>query len=67
MKPGDNIYFFIQRKIYGIGKLVEFNSDCKFLNFPEANIPKRYNYEKLKNDVLWDENLFSQNNGIEQR
>src|SRR5213593_2912254 len=35
MRAGDNIYFFIQRKIYGIGKLVNVGSDCKFFNFPE--------------------------------
>ncbi|SUY80090.1 Uncharacterised protein [Clostridium tetani] len=23
MKPGDNIYFFIDRKIYGIGELIK--------------------------------------------
>jgi len=30
MQKGDNIYFFIKRKIYGVGKLVSLGSDCKF-------------------------------------
>ena len=30
MKPGDSIYFFIKRKIYGIGKLIEIHSECRF-------------------------------------
>lgn len=33
MKPNDNIYFFCDRQIYGIGKIVEINNECKFLNY----------------------------------
>lgn len=40
MKENDNIYFFIQRKIYGIGKLVRISDDCKFLNYLNADKPK---------------------------
>ena len=55
MKPGDNVYFFIQRKIYGLGKLINLASqDCKFSNFPEACIPKKRRYLK-DNNLLWDE------------
>jgi len=43
MKPNDNIYFFIRRKIYGIGRLVEIEGDCKFLNYPDANKPLPFN------------------------
>lgn len=39
MKEGDNIYFFHDRKIYGIGKLININDDCAFLNFPRADLP----------------------------
>ncbi|MCD6226347.1 MAG: hypothetical protein J7J93_00940 [Candidatus Aenigmarchaeota archaeon] len=61
MKPGDNIYFFIKRKIYGIGELVAINNDCKFLNYPDANKPRKYDYNELKNDLLWDEGEYSVN------
>ena len=40
MKAGDNVYFFIDRKIYGIGELVGLEDDCKSLNFPFANSPE---------------------------
>ncbi len=48
MKEGDLIFFFIQRKIYGIGKLKNIpigntnNHDCKFLNFINSDIPTNY-------------------------
>lgn len=61
MKPGDNIYFFKDRKIYGIGELVDVNGDCKYLNYPNANIPQKFTYEDVKNDLLWDEGEFSIN------
>lgn len=63
MNEGDNIYFFISRKIYGIGKLVNIDNDCKFFNFYEAGIPQTFNYKKKKNSLLLDEGEFS----IEQR
>lgn len=63
MKPGDNVYFFIKRKIYGIGQLVSIDtekiSDCKFNNFPEASKPKYYNYEEVKDKLLWNEGDYS--------
>lgn len=55
MQPGDMVYFFIDRKIYGIGKLVLVGKDCKYLNFPKANIPEKFSYEKIRKDLLWDE------------
>ena len=42
MKAGDNVYFFIDRKIYGIGLLVNLNGDCKSLNFASSNFPDIY-------------------------
>lgn len=51
MKPGDSIYFFIKRKIYGIGKLIEINSECRFLNYVGADRPVDYskkNYGELE-------------------
>jgi len=55
MKPGDNIYFFIQRNIYGIGSLVELAGDCKFLNFPKASQPVMFDYGNIQPSLLWDE------------
>lgn len=40
MKPGDNIYFFIKRKIYGIGELISIGEDCKYLNYEDSDIPR---------------------------
>lgn len=54
MNEGDNVYFFIKRKIYGIGSLTNINGQCKFLNYPNANIPSIQNYEEIKEDLLLD-------------
>lgn len=48
MKPGDSIYFFNKRKIYGIGQIVEVDFDCKFLNYKDADIPKVYTQKEYK-------------------
>lgn len=55
MRPGDNVYFFIKRKIYGIGKLVEINGSCKFKNFAEANRAEQFDYNEIRDSLLWDE------------
>lgn len=47
MKAGDNVYFFIQRKIYGIGKLIDIQGDCKYFNFPSAGSPQKYDGEEV--------------------
>lgn len=39
MQEGDSIYFFHKRKIYGIGKIVNVNGECKYLNYKDADIP----------------------------
>ena len=46
MKEGDSIYFFIKRKIYGIGILTNINNDCKFLNYIDADLPRNYSDEE---------------------
>jgi len=68
MKSGDNIYFFIDRKIYGIGELVNIKSaksgnQCKYSNYPKACIPMPFQYSKEKKSLLWDEGK----NSINQR
>jgi hypothetical protein len=63
MKKKDNIYFFIKRKIYGIGKLIKIGCDCKYFNYPEAGLPQSFNYEEKKELLLLDEANYS----IDQR
>lgn len=52
MKPGDNIYFFIKRKIYGIGELIKIKYDCKYWNYIGADKPKNYKYNEIKNSMI---------------
>lgn len=59
MKEGDNVYFFIQRNIFGIGELVNVQNDCKFCNFPDASYPKPVKYSVVQDRLLWDEGEFS--------
>jgi hypothetical protein len=54
MREGDNVYFFIDRKIYGIGTLTNINGDCKFLNYPNANLPTIQNYDEIHDQLLLD-------------
>lgn len=54
MKEGDNIYFFIKRKIYGIGTLININNQCTFLNYPNANLPTNQNYNQIQELLLLD-------------
>lgn len=56
MKEGDNIYFFQNRKIYGIGKLINIGCDCKYFNYPSADNAGEQNYNKIKKDILYDVN-----------
>ena len=49
MKENDNIYFFIKRKIYGIGKIVNVNMDCKYLNYIGADNPTVLSKKEYKN------------------
>lgn len=53
MKPGDNVYFFSNRKIYGIGELVCVGNDCKYDNYLNASslLP---NFQIELQDVLTD-------------
>ncbi len=62
MSEGDNIYFFFKRKIYGIGELTNINGDCKFLNFPSADLPLNYNYKTLSDKMILNESEVNENN-----
>jgi hypothetical protein len=61
MREGDNIYFFIERKIYGIGCLVNVQGDCKYFNFPGAGEPIDYSYTDTQDQYLWNEDVASTN------
>lgn len=53
MKSGDKLYFFCERKLYGIGELTEINNlDCKFLNYPNALLPQNQRYKDIKEEML---------------
>ena len=39
MKEGDYIFFFVKRKIYGCGILVNIGDDCKYFNYTDAGVP----------------------------
>ena len=39
MKSGNLIFFFVKRKIYGCGMLVNAGIDCKYLNYTDAGNP----------------------------
>jgi len=62
MTEGDNVYFFIKRKIYGIGELININGDCKHLNFPGADIPITDSYSKLKSKMVLNKSSFNLGN-----
>ena len=62
MNEGDNIYFFIDRKIYGIGRLININGHCKFLNYPNSNQPTIQRYQEIRPLLLYDKGVRAINN-----
>lgn len=52
MRPGDDVYFFMKRTIYGIGKLVRVAGDCRHLNFPGAATPYPFSYHEIASRTL---------------
>lgn len=52
MKPGDNVYFFHKRKIYGVGRLVNVAGHCVHLNFPNADLVSCATYEQLQDQMI---------------
>ncbi|RLQ90223.1 hypothetical protein [Planomicrobium sp. Y74] len=64
MDEGDNVYFFIKRKIYGIGELVNVGDDCKYLNFPKADIPTSPTYNKIKHEMILNDSKLNLNNRV---
>ncbi|WP_045518742.1 endonuclease NucS domain-containing protein [Clostridium sporogenes] len=54
MREGDNIYFFIDRKIYGIGELINIKNDCKYWNYINAETPENFTYNEIKDTMILD-------------
>lgn len=52
MREGDLIFFFVKRKIYGCGMLVNVGDDCKYLNYTDAGIPNGDQTESYQNSHL---------------
>lgn len=55
MKEGDKVFFFHDRKIYGIGELVTVKFDCKLLNFPNADLPHDDGFIHTKQKMILNE------------
>lgn len=62
MKEGDNVYFFIKRKIYGVGEITKLCDLAISMNYPNADIPTNYAYEEIKNEALLNNNPDNLNN-----
>lgn len=62
MSEGDNVYFFIKRKIYGVGKLKNIAGDCKLLNFPDADIPRSKEFQELQDQMILNKTEFNLGN-----
>jgi hypothetical protein len=62
MRPGDNIYFFFDRKIYGIGELKTIGIDCKFCNYLGSCKLESFAYEDIKSSLIIDNGPQSMNN-----
>lgn len=62
MKEGDNVYFFKDRNIYGVGELVTINLDCKLKNFPDALNPAIPKFSSIKSSMLINKKKDNLNN-----
>jgi hypothetical protein len=54
MRPGDRVFFFIDRLIYGVGELVGISGAPAFNNFPGSGIPEEKKYREIKSNILVD-------------
>lgn len=52
MTENDNVYFFQNRKVYGVGKLIKIGDDCKYNNFVGASKCIIYNNNEIKDTLL---------------
>lgn len=54
MNVGDNVYFFKERKLYGIGKMVNVGKDCKYNNYIGASKLKNFSYKEIQESLIVD-------------
>ena len=54
MRPGDYIFFFTDRKIYGVGKLVNIENGCVHWSYNGANKPILYSESSIAKTKLFD-------------
>jgi len=56
MRPGDLVFFFIKRKIYGVGRLVRVpesdSAGAAICNYPQSYMP---GCDRTQTELLWDE------------
>jgi hypothetical protein len=52
MRPGDSVYFFIKRRVYGIGELIDVEGDCRHLNYPGASAPRAYSAAEIEENAV---------------
>ena len=62
MKEGDNVYFFKDRNIYGVGELINIKFDCKLKNFPDALNPEIPLFSKTQPSMLINKSKDNLNN-----
>jgi len=57
LKEGDNIYFFYNRKIYGVGVATKVGNDCKYKNYLKATkLAYRISFTEAKKELLIGKN-----------
>lgn len=55
MKPGDNVYFFSKRMVYGVGEITEIEPGVTVAeNYPNASLPisKQLKAENKRNNIM---------------
>lgn len=69
MLPGDNVYFFTDRKIYGIGEILDIGSgQCVVENFPGATSADLIDWQKVANDAIYQfHKITKKNNTMSER
>ncbi len=59
MQEGDNVYFFFERKLYGIGELVKIGPDCKYSNYLGACKLEKFSLNNIRQSQLVNYNSAS--------
>lgn len=53
MKENDYVFFFFDREIHGMGKLVNVGKDCKYWGYIGANKPEAYSENQIEDVKLF--------------